>query len=88
MDKIFAESRRAVLNPEKWAARHNAWISEAVLRIVDRRVSARQKPGRDQARIRQLRREIRTALKYNMQRWAETEGEDVEGLLTGDLPLP
>ena len=34
-DNIFAEMRGAVLKPEKQAARHNAWISEASWRLFD-----------------------------------------------------
>ena len=34
-EKIFAELRRAVPKPDKRAARQNAWISEAMWRLVD-----------------------------------------------------
>ena len=50
-DTIFAELRRAVLNPDKRAARHDLWISAETWILVDERVSARQETGREQRRI-------------------------------------
>ena len=87
-DNIFSELRRAIPKPDKWAARHNTWISEVMWILVDDRVSGRQEPGRDQMQIRRLGWAIREALKEDRQRRAETAGEDVERLLTGDPPLP
>ena len=51
------------------------------------RVSMRREPGRYQAQIRLLGREIRASLKEERRRWAETLREDIEQLLNGDLPL-
>ena len=87
-DKIFAELMRAVPNPKKWAAHHNAWISEATWILLDERVSARQETGRDQARNRKLGWEIQAELKEDRQRRDEMVGEEVEQLLTGDPPFP
>ena len=54
VDKLFAELRRAVPKLNKRTARHNSWISEETWRLVDKRVSARREPRRDQRRLRQL----------------------------------
>ena len=62
-DKIFTELWRAVPKWDNRAARHNTCISEAMWRLVYKRVSARKESGRDQERIRQLGWEIRLALK-------------------------
>ena len=85
---IFSELRRAVSKPDKQAAHHNSWILSEMCRIVDERVSTRREPGRDQWRIRLLGRAIWAALKEDRRRQAETAGEDVERLLSGDPPLP
>ena len=39
-DGIFAALRKAAPKPQAWDARKNAWISEAMWRLVDERVSA------------------------------------------------
>ena len=45
--KLFAEFWRVVLKPNKWTARHNSWISAETWRLVNKRVSTRQEPGKD-----------------------------------------
>ena len=85
--KIFTELRHALPTPDKWAARHNAWFSEATWILVNKTVCVRQEPGRDQARIRKLGRPTRTAMKEDRSRRAERVGENLEQLLTRD-PLP
>ena len=88
VENIFVELRRDVPNQEKRAARHNAWISEVTWRLINETVSARREPGIYQALIRQMGRAIRAELKDERRRWADTAGDDVERLLTGDPPLP
>ena len=41
-DKIFSKLRHVVPKPDKWAVRHNLWISADTWRFIDERVSARQ----------------------------------------------
>ena len=76
-EHIFAELRHAVPNLDKRVARHNSWILEETWRLIDKRVSARWEPGRDQRRLRWLGRAMREALKENMRQRALTVGEDV-----------
>ena len=64
-DKIFAELRHAISKPDERSAFHNALIYESTWRLVDKRVSTRQEPGRDQAQIRRLGQEIMAAQKYD-----------------------
>ena len=52
-DGIFADLGRAVPNPHAKERRKNGWISEDMWRLVNKRVSARQKK-RDQTQIQRL----------------------------------
>ena len=65
----------------------NGWILEDKCRLVDERVSARQKT-RDQTRIWRLSRVIAASLKGDRRRRVETAGEEVEALLGADPPMP
>ena len=57
-------------------------------RLVNRRVSARRNPARDQTRIWRLSRAILASLKYNRRGKLGTAGEEVETLLGADPPMP
>ena len=61
-DGIFAALRRDVPKPHARERRNNGWISEETWRLVDKRVSKRQKV-RDQTSIRRLSRSITSSLK-------------------------
>ena len=87
-DNIFTELRRTVPNPDKQAARHNSWILDRTWRLVDKRVSTRREPGRNQTSLIWLGWVIREALKGGRRRQVDTAGEDVERLLIGDPPSP
>ena len=86
-DSIFAALQRVVPNQHARERRKNNWISEETWRLIDERVSARQKK-KDQLRIRRLSRAIAASLKGDRKRRVETEGEEVETLLGEDLPIP
>ena len=62
-DGIFTALRRAVLKPQAWDAKKNAWILEATWRLIDERVSARRDPAKDQSLIQRLFRAIAESLK-------------------------
>ena len=86
-DRIFADLRRAVPKPLAMYARKNAWILEAMWRLVDKRVSAHQDPAKDQAFIWRLGRAIVASLRDNRRRRSEETGVEVEALLGSDPPL-
>ena len=73
-DGIFAALRRAVPKPLAREARKNAWISAAMWRLVDERVSARRDLAKDQALIRRLGRAIKVILREYKRRWAYEAG--------------
>ena len=60
---VFAALWRAVPKPQTRNARKNAWILEATWILVEKRVSARRDPAKDQALIRRLGRAIAVSLK-------------------------
>ena len=84
---IFAALRRSAPKPKAWNAQKNAWISEAMWRLVDERVSARWDPARYQYLIRRLGRAIVASLKVDRRQRAEEASEEVEKLLGTDPPL-
>ena len=85
-DELFDNLWWAVPKLDKRLARHNSWISAETWRLVNKRVSTRREPGRDQRRLRRFWRAIRDSLKEDRRQRVNTEGEAVESLLTGDPP--
>ena len=80
-DEILASLQRAVLKPQAWDARKNAWILEATQRLVKERFSTCQDPTKYQSLIQRLGRTI-TAVLNGYRKWsAEEAGEEVEKLL-------
>ena len=73
-DKIFAALRRAVPKPRVREARKNEWISSATWRLVDKIVSARRDPAKDQTLIRRLGRDIKASMSMDSRRRAEEAG--------------
>ena len=63
------------------------WISEAMWRLVDERVSARRDPAKDQALIWRLVCAIAASLKGDRRRRAEEAGKEVDMLLGSDPSL-
>ena len=86
-DGIFLALWRAVPKLLARDARKNAWISEAMWRLVYKRVSARQDPLKYQVLIWRLGRAIAASLKDDRRRRAEEAGVEVETLLGSDPPL-
>ena len=78
---------RAILKPLARDARKNAWILEASWILLDKRVSARRDPAKDQNLIWRLSRAIEASLSDNRRRQAEELGAEVEALLGSDPPL-
>ena len=68
---IFAALRMAVTNSHAGERRKNRWISEDKWRLVDERVSTRQKI-RDQTRIQRLSQAITASLKGDRRQRVET----------------
>ena len=62
-------------------------ILEATWRIVDKIVSVRQDPAKDQALIRRLGRTIAAILKGDRRRREEEAGKKMKTLLRSDPPL-
>ena len=86
-DGIFTALRRAVPKLLARDAMNNAWISVATWRLVNKRVSSRQYPAKDQALIQRLIRAIAESLRYDRQRRAEESVAEVEALLGPDPTL-
>ena len=63
------------------------WILDAMWKLVDKRVSARLDPAKDQSLIRRLGRAIAASLKGDMQRQAKEAGAEVEVLLGLEPPF-
>ena len=79
--------RRAVLKPQSWDTRENAWISEATVRLDNERVSARQDTEKYHSLIRRIGRAIVSSLKRDRRRRAEEAIAEVETLLGYPPPL-
>ena len=79
--------RRAVPKPLARDAGKNAWISAAMWRLVDERVSACQDLEKDQALIRRLGRSIKASLWDESRQRAEEAGAVVEALTGSDPQL-
>ena len=71
---IFVTLRSVVPKPHARDRRKNGWISEDTWRLIDKRVSARQKT-RDQTQIRKLSQAIAASLKGDRRRRVETAGD-------------
>ena len=85
-DGIFESLQRSILKPKPQEARKNAWILADPYRLVNKRVSTRRDPTRDQAQIQRLGRAIKASLKEDRCRWTEEAGKEVERLLGSDPP--
>ena len=86
-DGLFAALRRAVPEPKARDANKNAWILVSTWRLVNKRVSTRRYPVRDQAPIQRIRLAINTSLKGDRRQSTEKAGEEVKRLLLLDPPL-
>ena len=83
---IFAALRRETPNQKAWEARKNAWISEDMWRLINKRVSARQDTARNQNLLQLLGCAIYASLKGDRIRRTEESGEAIEKLLGADPP--
>ena len=86
-DKIFAALRRAAPKPRAQEAWKNEWISAAIWRLVNERVSARRDPAKYQTLIRRLDRAIKARMSTDRKRRTEEAGAEVETLVGADPPL-
>ena len=86
-DRLFAALWRYIPKPKAREAHKNAWILETTWRLVDKIVSARRYPAKDQTLIRMLGRAIAAILKGGWRRQAEEAGKEVERMLGSDPPL-
>ena len=73
-DKLFAKLWRAVPKTDKRTVQHNSWIAAETWRLINKRVSTRREPGRDQRRLRRLGRAIRELLKEDRPRQVTAAG--------------
>ena len=87
VDKTFAALRKAVPKAQPLATRRNAWISEEIWRLVDKRVFACQDPRRGHALKRRLGRAIKASLAADQKSRADEAGAEVEALVGADPPL-
>ena len=86
-DRLFADLCRAVPKPKAREAFKNTWILWTTWRLVDKIVSARQDPARDQTLILRLGRAINASLKGDQRRRAEEAGEEVKMIIVLDPSL-
>ena len=86
-DGICAALRKAVLKPQAREARENVWILEDMWRLVNKRVSARRDPVKEQSLIMGLERAISESLKGDRRWQAYKAGKEVEMILGLDPPL-
>ena len=84
---MFAALRRSVPKAQPRVARQNAWISEEMWRLVDKRVSAHRDPRKGQALKLRLRREVKASLAADRKRRADEAGAEVKSLMGADPPL-
>ena len=83
----FAALQRAIPEPKAQEARNNVWILLETWVIINKRVSTRLSPERDQAIIQCLGHDINVSLKGYIQRRMEEAGEEIERILGADPPL-
>ena len=80
-------TQRAVPKAQPREARRNAWISESMWRLIDKRVSARRDPRYGKAFKRRLGKEVQKSLATDRRRRADEAGAEVEALVKADPPL-
>ena len=85
-DRIFVALRRSVLKPQARDTRKNASILETTWRIVEKRVSARQYPAKEQSLIWRLGCAIAESLKGDRRRRSKEAGAELETLFGSDPP--
>ena len=85
-DSLFASLRQAVPKTPVRKRTHASWILEETGRVIDTRASLRRSPDRNQRRLCNLGRRVRSLLARNRRRQATNAGTAVGNLFLSEPP--